>query len=841
MQIPSANFNTLREAAGNHITQRVVIETGNFALSSKGAVATASSTFSADWPAAGAIDGDRTHINAGPAATAENRIGGSVWQSLNVADGSGNITESMLIDFGQIVRANRVTLIFWPDATLNGNLGSIGFKDFSFETAANASAFGEGGFGGGGFDTGGDAWSDLRDKCAEIGKTPTTIVNGQVTGNTNDMVVYESDSPRGFQFLRVNISKLQAPSVRARLVAIEVTLAVDVSRFVCSIQRSRKKDYHLERRTASQVSLTLRNFDGRFNDQYVPTDSEVADGFFNQYIRPVLPIRVYGGFSGVNCQMFSGYIDYWEPDDATRLCKVQASDYLKFFQKPKLTTPLHTGFFIEGLVELTANYLNIPSNMMILDDSTISPAYFMPKEETAISIINKLQDATGNSEVYIDEFGRLLYRSYLTVLSHIWFQGSQGDWQGGTNINNTDATSDPGKLVLANSSGVYFREGNWYSALSPVLTGKVEFTDFQAAIETGLSTSVDFFIRATNDGGLTFTPWREILNGDRISKINQWYNQVQIWVRLRTSDTTTTPKLINFTVNYRSRGGSAMVGPTPDWSSKDITTLLGLKRRLTDQVGGTNYMVTKSIVKSKPTFLASGSVDAWIGTVNGNPISPSNPLYVTEGETEIVVDFGDTQYNPPQTVVITLGTAVATTSLTSDPSSPTLTINATVAGTITELKITGQPFIKNGTVQAITLANPRIAADFGNYIDELDNDYIDNVRLAQDIANDIIARFGNGPLDWIPQGAEMRFSPNAQLNDRVTMVSRFSNVNADYVVLGLVDDISMSGDSNSFSGKTSAELVKIGANGFAATFPAHFGSAGEFYYDNFRFGGSKDL
>lgn len=841
MLTPSANFNALREAAGNHITQKVVVETGNFALSMKGAQAAASSTFSADWPASGVIDGDRTHINAGAPSAAENGDGLSVWQSNGVADGSGNINESIELDFGKEVRVNRVTLIFWPDNTKNGNLGSIGFKDFLFEIASAGSGFGGGGFGSGAFGAAYTAWSGLVDKCAEIGKAATTIVAGQVTGNVNDMVVFEDPTPQTIQNLRISISKLQAASVRARLVAIEITLAVDISAFVTSMQRTRRKDYHLERRVASQVSITLRNFDGRFNDLYTPTAAEVVSGFFNPYIRPCLPIRVYGGFSGVYSQMFTGFIDYWEPDDATRLCKIQASDYLKFLQKPKLSTPLHTGLPIEGLVELTANYLNFPSNMMLLDSSTITPSFFMPKNESAISIINKLQDATGNSEVYLDEFGRLNYRSYLTVISHIFFQTGAGDFAAGTNINNTDFTSQPGYLVLSNVAGVYAKEGNWYSALSPVLTGKVEFTDFMGAAETGAATSIDFFLRVTNDGGATFTPWREIINGDRISKLNEWYGQIQLWARFRTSDTTVTPRLINFTVNYRSRGGSSMISLTPDWTSKDITTLLGLKRRLTDQVGGTNYMVTKSIVKSKPTFLSSGAVDAWIGTENGNPISGTNPLFVPIGDTVINVDFGNTQYGVPQTVVMTLGSAVATATLTSDPSAPILTITATVAGTITLLKVTGQPFVQNGTVQAITLADPIIAADFGTYIDELDNDYIDNVRLAQDIADNVIDMFGKGPLDWIPQGAEMRFTPNAQLNDRVTIQSRFSSVNTDYVALGLVDEISLSGDSHDFTGKTTAELVKIGTTGFAATTPAHFGSAGQFYYDNFRFGGSYQL
>ncbi len=53
----------------------------NVAASAEGAVADASGVFSTDFPAAGAIDGDQTHINAGAAADADNAIGLSTWKS----------------------------------------------------------------------------------------------------------------------------------------------------------------------------------------------------------------------------------------------------------------------------------------------------------------------------------------------------------------------------------------------------------------------------------------------------------------------------------------------------------------------------------------------------------------------------------------------------------------------------------------------------------------------------------------------------------------------------------------------------------------------------------------
>lgn len=826
MQTPSAIFNTLREASGNHITQKAVIEVGNYALAAKGASASASSEYSADWPAAGVVNGDFTHINAGAAGAAENGIGGAVWQSNSSSDGSGNITENLTVDLGQDRRVNRVALIFWPDSTKTGNLGSIGFKDFSLTKKVD---------GGGSF----SAWSGLADKCAEIGKAATTISSGAVTNNTNDMVVFEDPTDQTFRYLKITITKLQAASVRARLVAVKITRAVDVSDAVTAASRQRHKDYHLEHRQATLLQLTLRNHDGRFNDRVTPTSSQVTAGWFNNLIRPNLEIRYYAGFSGVNCQMMSGFIDTWERSPDGRLVMITARDFFKFLIKPKLTTKLKTSYSLEALFEYVCNLQNFPSNMMVLDTTRISPVYFMPKDKTVQTILNDLQDATGSGESYADEFGRINFRSYLSVINEIWFQGSAGDFAAGTNVNNTDASSVSGALVLANVAGVYYTEGNWYSVLSPVLSGKVEFTTLLASLSTGPATSIDLFLRVTNDGGSTYTPWREILPGTRgiISKWNQWYGQIQVWARLRTSDTTTTPQLLDFTVKYRARGGSAMVNDSADWATKDTTTLLGMKRRLTDTVGGSNFMISESTVKAKPTFISSGTTDAWIGTYNGAEISVSNPLTVPLGDTTFVVDFGSKQFDAPQTVVITAGTAVVSTALTSDPSRPTLTITATTAGTITALKITGAEFIQTGLVQATAVANDQVVADYGANPDVLENDYIDNVDRAQSIADNLIALFGQGPLDLIPE-AEVRFSPNAQLNDRVTVTDGFSGIADDYVVIGLADQLAENGSG--FEAKTVAELVKIGA-GAAAPDPAYYGSGGVFYFDNFRFGGSQTL
>lgn len=928
MLTPSPNFNALRERPGNHITQKCVIDIGNFALRSKGAFATASSQYSADWPASGVVNGDRTHINAGAASASENKLGGSVWRGSAVSDGSGNIAENILVDLGIPRRINRIRLIFWPGSTKNGNLGSIAPKDFLIKRDGNVdSGYGDGGFGlddpsYNGLPYGGGSlivpWTGLVDKSPEIGKSPVTIASGQVTGSTNDMVVFEDPLPQTCQKIQIFITKLQAAGANARIVAIEITLAVDISDAVTAMSRQMVKDYHLERRQATLLQLTLRNHDGRFNDRMVPTDAQVETGFFNNYIRPNLEIRYFAGFSGVNAQMFSGFVDIWKPLSSAKSVALQARDFYKFLVKPTISTPIKSGWSLEALVELVANYQNFPSNLMILDTTTIYPTLFAPNAESVRSVLNKLQDATGDAEIYFDAFGRLNFRSYLSIIKHIWLQSSQADFQAGTNVNNTDAVAVPGALVLSNVAGVYANEGNWYSVLSPVLAGKVQFDSLLASMATGPSTSIDLFLRVTNNGGSTFTPWRRVIpqQGGLISKWNQFYGQIQLWARLRTSDTTTTPQLLDFTVRYTSRGGSQIFSNTPDWSTKDTTTLLELERTLTDTIGGTNYLVSRSIVKSTPVFPSSGAVTAWQGTYNGAAISPTNPMSVpvsqvvtnfpatslsvnaiqlpssiaatasvtgvflqsdpsevgtnffstgsdydpttgvislatplpnsntavliryTTNLVILIVDFGSVQYAVPQVVNMTVSSGAATAVLSNDPSKPTLTITATAAAVITDLTISGSPFVKPGTIQAISDAPREIKDDYGVNEDTLQNDYIDNIDLAQSIANNTIGRFGQGPLDWI-DNADLRFSPNAQLNDRVTVIEKFSKIADDYGIMALTDKLVINSQSKTFSADTMAQLVKIGA-GAVATVPAYFGG-GTYFYGEFDNGGDGRL
>lgn len=938
---PGAAYLAAQSARVNHITQKCVIEIGDLALNSQGATASASSTFSADWPASAIVNGDLTHINAGAPSVADNDIGGGVWQGSIVAAGDGTLgtPEVLTVDLGQLRKVNRLKLIFWPEDTLSNNLGAIAPADFLIEY----------------FDPGAAAWvpwTGLADKCAEIGKAATTIVAGQVTGNANDMVAFEDPTPRTFQLYRVTMTKLQSGGVRARVVEAPITWAVDVSGFVSSSKRARQKDYHLQRRTAAELNVTLINFDKRFNDKHTPTAAEVANGFFSNFIRPHLPIRYFAGFSGLNVQMFSGTVETWNPNTARRTVDLVALDFLKSLVKPTLTTKLKQGILIEALVEYVANLQNFPSNMMLLDSTSLTVGYFFPIAQSISKIIADLQDATGDAEIYVDEVGRLLYRNYNTLVSHQYQAQDQVAWLSGTLVN-IDLISLPGSIRRAwfqvNSFSPFAPTGGGARAVFTQNTGTWMMTatpgginpaqlilmtnadpifpigyELRATSVGGPSTQIKFIRRTGGGAGVdlftttvagtatadfrftrdssnqfkiyrngvllgTLTDasytsfanlffnggvsapdiyWSQALDGTTAtsnaaaswlspvqnfsaavasiglilasldapgaSAVNiltrsgptpvpdgSWsaftaatpgsnfpsplntYGQIEVFL---VNDVFTTSTLSQLSLDWKVSAGAAR-SITPDWKAADYGLLLANNRQLSSIVGGNNFIFTQSIVKANPLILSGASVTAWQGTNNNAAISPSNPLFVPVGDTVINVDFGNTAYGVPQTVNVTFGTAVGTATLSSHPTSPTLTLSISTAGTITALTISGFPFLSTTTIQATAYASDFVKQNYDENIDELDNDYIDNVVLAQDIADNRIARFGQGALDWIKE-AGVRFFPGAQLNDNVNIVDSFAEINANYYLIGATDEL-MRAQDRTFSAKTTGELVRV--------------------------------
>src|ERR1051326_5413354 len=113
MPLPvSAQFLAASEADVNFAASRVQLVLGNYASApAYGSTAASSGAYSSDYPAAGAIDGDRTEINVGPASGADNDVGKSSWRSSGVPDNGDTVT---------------LTITFNPSRTINRTKRSEG-------------------------------------------------------------------------------------------------------------------------------------------------------------------------------------------------------------------------------------------------------------------------------------------------------------------------------------------------------------------------------------------------------------------------------------------------------------------------------------------------------------------------------------------------------------------------------------------------------------------------------------------------------------------------------------------------------------------------------------------
>ena len=87
-----AAFAEAQAARTKMAKKKLVAVLRNVASSSEGALASAPSVYSADYPASGANDDDATHLNYGPASGAENGRGRSGWRSAN--GGVGNLWDT---------------------------------------------------------------------------------------------------------------------------------------------------------------------------------------------------------------------------------------------------------------------------------------------------------------------------------------------------------------------------------------------------------------------------------------------------------------------------------------------------------------------------------------------------------------------------------------------------------------------------------------------------------------------------------------------------------------------------------------------------------------------------
>ncbi len=404
----SDDFTEAEGADVNRPIAEVSLILGNYATAAFGSSASASGA-AANYPASGAIDGDRTEINAGAASAADNDVGQSTWRSTVAPD---TTPQTLTIDMAQSRTINRIKLY---------HMASHAISSYKLESSPDNSA-----------------WTLIAKTTTQAGTITTT--------QEVDTIDFDDVDCR---YVRLTVTNTVVAADMANVVELEIYRLLDVTDRVMSVKTSRARDYQLSNSLAATASVVLSNSDRFFSPSYAATDAE--DDFVNAQLKPGIGVSIRYGFSisGADelAQNFIGTIDKFTIKPGTRTATIDARDNMKPTFNQIISTKLKTNSDIGTLIQYLLNQVNISTWESDIDQTGINIDYFFTFDQTIIESIRSLVEGAGDADFYIDENGIATFRSYLdsTALQHL--DTTEADFEAGTRTD-IDTTTVPGKLTL---------------------------------------------------------------------------------------------------------------------------------------------------------------------------------------------------------------------------------------------------------------------------------------------------------------------------------------------------------------------------------------------------------
>lgn len=435
----SAAFQTAEEADVNVPVAKVQLVLGDYASAdASGASVSSNGDFSADYPAAGAINGDRTEINIGPASGADNNVGKSSWRSSGIPDSAAG--SQLVIDFGQSRTFNRTKLYHVNGHGLSSFLleyfdgaSWIPYAGTSDLYPAGTVGFGQGPFGITPFGNPSPSPAPVFQSFAST-LTLDTIDHGTLIGTK----------------IRITVNHTQVPNDFANIVALEVYRLMDVTDRIKSVSPNRARDYKLNNNLVSACTLIADNSDRFFSPSYTPTAAEVAAGFVNSELRPGLNIFISLGFDfgGTTelVRVFTGTIDLFRPKSLAREVDIDCRDGMKDVLNQIVSTRLKTAIDIKDAIIYLLNLANISTYESSIDTTTIILDYFFTFEESILTSIQNLVQACGDAQFFFDENGIATFHQYLQNIPQQHVDTTQADFVAGTSKQNIDTGSAPGSF-----------------------------------------------------------------------------------------------------------------------------------------------------------------------------------------------------------------------------------------------------------------------------------------------------------------------------------------------------------------------------------------------------------
>lgn len=435
----SPEFDAAQSGQASQVAYLIQLILGNYAASGLGATASSSGDdASGNYPAAGAIDSDRTEINIGAASAADNGVGKSSWKSSTTPTGGSPVT--LTIAFNATRTFNRVKLYnlaadplisyklqWWDGAAWNDFAGT---SDQFTPAPGGIGGYGMGEYGGGPYG----------------GQSPYFPGMG-ATGNLDQYDVPDVTTTQ----IRLVVygTKNSAP---AQVVEIEVYRKVDITNRVTSFRLNRAKDFKLANPIATTLEVEAQNVDSFFSPSYVPTSAQVAAGFVNPELALLgFNIELNEGFQtnqGVEyIRTFTGSVDTLTVDALPATAKLSARDFMKHLINQVDSANLKTSVDIASALQYLLNRSNISTYETSLAQTTITLDYFFTFETAVLTTIQQLVQAAGDAAFFFDENGLAVFNYFLSATPQFSVISTQSAWQGGLTVQNLDTTSVPNSIL----------------------------------------------------------------------------------------------------------------------------------------------------------------------------------------------------------------------------------------------------------------------------------------------------------------------------------------------------------------------------------------------------------
>jgi hypothetical protein len=425
------------------VASQVQLVLGNYALAQKGTTVTASSEYSADYPAEGAIDGDRTEINMGAASTSENGVGLSTWMSA----GTDPTAEYLTIDLGQNRTFNRIKVYQREGHGITYSVWyySADYSDWVLLYTTSASP------------------TNLGYGNNAYGSTPYGDPPEVATTYGVDVVDLGYDVTA--QQIKIIGISTEVASDYFNIVEVEVYRVIDITTRTLSISTNFSQDYILQNDLVGEASIGVMNADKFFSPDYTPTAAEIANGFVNSELGAGITVIIKAGYkwSGAEQELVSlGVFNVDElnltPKDrtASMTCRNQKG---KMLMTTTTTSKVLYNKSIEDCFKYAVQFANIHPSECTFENTGLQVPLFFINNETVFTSLQTLITTLGTGRFFVDatDTPTLAWEQDLSTTLRASIN-AQAVYDRGSNLNNIDTISFLDSFTIGQSRGAFYSQ-----------------------------------------------------------------------------------------------------------------------------------------------------------------------------------------------------------------------------------------------------------------------------------------------------------------------------------------------------------------------------------------------